>query len=85
MVGKSPITADGEQRAALRALAHSRDRGEADRARAMLLTLRRSSALSFTTYFLTAISFLTTNHLHRCFRGDRDSENHQQFLDAGDS
>ena len=26
MVGKSPITADGEQRAALRALAHSRDR-----------------------------------------------------------
>ena len=39
MVGKSPITADGEQRAALRALAHSRDRGEADRARAMLLTL----------------------------------------------
>ena len=39
MVGKSPITADGEQRAALRALAHSRDRCEADRARAMLLTL----------------------------------------------
>ena len=39
MVGKSPMTADGEQRAALRALAHSRDRGEADRARAMLLTL----------------------------------------------
>ncbi len=39
MAGKSPITADGEQRAALRALAHSRDRCEADRARAMLLTL----------------------------------------------
>ncbi len=39
MVGKSPITADGEQRAALRALAHSRDRCEADRAGAMLLTL----------------------------------------------
>ena len=25
----------------------------------------RSSALSFTTYFLTAISFPATNHLHR--------------------
>jgi len=27
----------------------------------------RSSALSLTTYFLTAISFLPTNHLHRSF------------------
>jgi hypothetical protein len=26
----------------------------------------RSSALNRTTYFLTAISFPTTNHLHRC-------------------
>ena len=39
MSGKSPVTADGEQRAALAALAASRDRGEADRARAVLLTL----------------------------------------------
>jgi len=39
VTGKSPITADAEQRAALQALAHSRDRGEADRARAILLTL----------------------------------------------
>lgn len=39
MAGKSPVMADEEQRKALRALAHSRDRGEADRARAMLLTL----------------------------------------------
>ncbi len=39
MAGKSPIMADEEQRKALRALAHSLDRGEADRARAMLLTL----------------------------------------------
>jgi len=39
MAGKSPITANGEQQAALRALAGSRDRGEADRARAVLLTL----------------------------------------------
>ena len=39
MVGKSPITASEEQRAALLPLSGSRDRGEADRARAMLLTL----------------------------------------------
>jgi transposase len=39
MAGKSPITASEEQRAALTALAGSRDRGEADRARAVLLTL----------------------------------------------
>jgi transposase len=37
--GKSPVTANGEQRAALSILATSRDRGEADRARAVLLTL----------------------------------------------
>src|SRR4051794_1589858 len=39
MSGKSPVTANGDQRAALSALAASRDRGEADRARAVLLTL----------------------------------------------
>jgi len=39
MSGKSPVTANGEERAALSALATSRDRGEADRARAVLLTL----------------------------------------------
>ena len=39
MSGKSPVTANGEERAALTALAASRDRGEADRARAILLTL----------------------------------------------
>jgi len=39
MAGKSPISATEEQRAALVALAGSRDRGEADRARAVLLTL----------------------------------------------
>ena len=39
MAGKSPITASNEQRGALMALAGSRDRGEADRARAVLLTL----------------------------------------------
>lgn len=39
MAGKSPVTADDEQRKALEGLGASRDRGEADRARALLLTL----------------------------------------------
>ena len=39
MTGKSPVAATIEQRRELRALAGSRDRGEADRARAILLTL----------------------------------------------
>ena len=39
MAGKSPVTADAAERSALEALAASRERGEADRARAVLLTL----------------------------------------------
>jgi transposase len=39
MAGKSPVKASEKQRAALEALAASRERGEADRARAVLLTL----------------------------------------------
>jgi transposase len=39
MAGKSAVAADEEQRQGLLALSHSRDRGEADRARAILLTL----------------------------------------------
>src|SRR4051812_18023641 len=39
MVGKSAVAADEEKRQGLMALSHSRDRGEADRARAILLTL----------------------------------------------
>ena len=39
MAGKSPVRVSGEQRAALMVLAGSRDRGEADRARAVLLTV----------------------------------------------
>ena len=39
MTGKSPLTATDEQRATLVTLAGSRERGEADRARAVLLTL----------------------------------------------
>jgi Helix-turn-helix domain len=40
MAGKSPLTASTEQMQGLEALAASRDRGEADPARAVLLTLR---------------------------------------------
>jgi transposase len=39
MAGRSPVVASQEQREALAELAASRDRGEADRARAILLTL----------------------------------------------
>src|SRR5215470_5094826 len=39
MAGKSPVTASEEQRRELQALARSPDRGEADRARGLLLTL----------------------------------------------
>ena len=39
MAGKSPVAASDEQRAELIGLARSDDRGEADRARAILLTL----------------------------------------------
>lgn len=39
MSGKSPLSATQEQQAALAALAGSRDRGEADRARAIVLTV----------------------------------------------
>jgi transposase len=39
MAGKSPVTATDEQKAALQALGHLADRAEADRARALLLTL----------------------------------------------
>src|SRR4051812_1259133 len=51
MAGKSPGTGDEEERSALIALSRSRDRGEADRARAILLTLsgwtRRQIAEAF--------------------------------------
>jgi transposase len=39
MAGKSPVAASEQQKVGLRRLAASRDRGEADRARALLLTL----------------------------------------------
>lgn len=39
MAGKSPVTATDDQKTALKAMASGADRGEADRARAILLTL----------------------------------------------
>lgn len=39
MAGKSPVTATDDQKAALKAMALGADRAEADRARAVLLTL----------------------------------------------
>jgi transposase len=39
MAGKSPVTASDEERAALKVMASGADRAEADRARAVLLTL----------------------------------------------
>lgn len=39
MAGRSPVVASSEQRRELEELSRSRDRGEADRARAILLTL----------------------------------------------
>lgn len=51
MAGKSPVTASEEQRKALRTLAHSRDRGEADRARAILLTLSGWTSLRIAEAF----------------------------------
>src|SRR3954470_11359321 len=44
MPGKSQLTADAAERAALRGLTKSEHRGEADRARAILLTLAGRSA-----------------------------------------
>ena len=48
MPGKSKLTADGGERAALRALSKSEQREEADRARAILLTLegRRAAEIA---------------------------------------
>jgi transposase len=44
MAGKSTLTADAAEQAALRALSQSEQRGEADRARAILLTLEGRKA-----------------------------------------
>src|ERR1044072_1850134 len=51
MAGKSPVTVDEEQRQGLITLSHSRDRGEADRARAILLTLSGSTSAQIAQAF----------------------------------
>src|ERR671938_864781 len=49
MPGKSTLTADAAEQAALRALSKSEQRGEADRARAILLTLEGRRAEEIAT------------------------------------
>src|SRR6266487_19632 len=48
------------------------------------LSRSRSSASSLTTYFLTAISFPATNHLHRCLAATEISEIPVMINDGGD-
>ena len=68
MAGRSGLTATTEQRAALAALACSRDRAEADRARAILLTLDGWSSLRIAAAFGVRAD---TVRLWRCdFRRD---------------
>src|ERR1041384_844908 len=49
MPGKSTLTADATEQASLRALSKSEQRGEADRARAILLTLKGQKAEEIAT------------------------------------
>ncbi len=51
MAGRSPVVASIEQRCELEALSRSRDRGEADRARAILLTLTGWTSLRIAEAF----------------------------------
>ena len=51
MAGRSPVVASTEQRCELEALGRSRDRGEADRARAILLTLAGWTSLQIAEAF----------------------------------
>jgi transposase len=51
VVGRSPVVASTEQRCELEALSRSRDRGEADRARAILLTLAGWTSLQIAEAF----------------------------------
>jgi transposase len=51
MAGRSPVVASTEQRRELEALSRSRNRGEADRARAILLTLAGWTSLRIAEAF----------------------------------
>jgi transposase len=63
MAGRSSLAATGEQEAALRALSRSDVRGEADRARAILLTLQGWTSLE------VAEAFSVTPEAVRHWRG----------------
>src|ERR687884_279466 len=56
MPGKSKLTADAAERATLRDLSKSEQRGEADRARAILLTLEGRRAGDFATVAVAPIA-----------------------------
>src|SRR3954463_3056464 len=65
MAGKSKLTADAAERAALRDLSKSEQRGEADRARAILLTLegrRAGEIAAFPAAALGAKNTLSAAH-----------------------
>ena len=64
MAGKSPVTASDEQKRALEALAGSKDRREADRARAILLTLK-----GWTSSEIAEV-FCVRDDMVRFWRGD---------------
>jgi transposase len=64
MAGKSPVTASDEQKRALEALAGSKDRREADRARAILLTLKGWTSAEI------AEVFCVREDMVRFWRGD---------------
>ena len=82
MAGRSPLVATAEQEAELRALARSDVRGEADRVRAVLLTLRGWTSLE------VAEAFGVTPEAVRHWRGwfaDRGVDALRSTLAAGPS
>ena len=69
MPGKSKLTADAAEQAALHALSKSEQRGEADRARAILLTLegRKAEEIAFyprpSRHFILKLLIQTSNRV----------------------
>jgi hypothetical protein len=85
MSGKSPVSASEDQRAALTALAASRDRGEADRARATLLALSGRTCLRKMMVRLWSCGCAGCPHRDRGGTGrsvDPSPEEPQQLIEA---
>ena len=86
MPGKSKLTADAAEQAVLRALSKSEERGEADRARAILLTLEGRRAGEIAAVLGVRISAVrnwraaaaseagTAGHDRAACRGDRPGD-----------